>query len=96
MQQTVYGLRPSTRYTLRAFAKTTGGATAKLGVKEYGGPVVLTSERAANVNMYRPPSLSFITSVQATSATVFCWSQNDGAAFFDDVRLEYVLEIDRG
>jgi beta-glucanase (GH16 family) len=91
MQQTVYGLKPSTRYTLRGFAKTTGGAMAKLGVKEYGGAEVLSSDSVTGAGSYRPLSLSFNTGAQATSATIFCWSESEGAAFFDDIVLERVV-----
>jgi beta-glucanase (GH16 family) len=89
-QQTVYGLKPNTRYTLTAFAKTNGGATARLGVKEHGSEQTLTPGGVTKAGNYRPLSLAFTTGPQATSATVFCWAEGDGSAFFDDVRLERI------
>ncbi|MDQ3812406.1 MAG: hypothetical protein M3347_00475, partial [Armatimonadota bacterium] len=89
-QQTVYGLEPNTRYTLSAYVKTTGGATARLGIKEHGGDEARTEQGVTKVDDYRPLALTFTTGPEAKSATVYCWADGDGAAFFDDVRLERV------
>ena len=87
-QQTVYGLKPNRRYRLTAYVKTTGGATARLGVKEYGGDEVRSKEAAGSG--YSPTVLEFATGPNATYATIYCLAQGTGAAFFDDVVLDVV------
>jgi beta-glucanase (GH16 family) len=87
-EQTVYGLRPDTRYTVRAYAKVTGGATARLGVKGHGGDETLSPQAVSDGPAgYRPVTLTFRTGPQATSATVYCRADGEGTAFFDDVEL---------
>lgn len=87
MMQTIYGLQPNTRYTLTAFAKANGSATARLGVKEYGGEEMRTPEGVTASNDYRPLTFSFTTGPQATSAQIYCWAEGRGTAFFDEVKL---------
>lgn len=91
-QQPVYGLKPNTRYRFSGYAKTTGGATARFGVKEYGGEETLTAEGVTQTNDYGPLSLTFTTGAESTSATVFCIAEGEGSAFFDDVQLERVTD----
>ena len=85
-QQAVHGLKPGTRYVLRAYARTTGTARARLGVKEHGGEEARSE--AASPKGYAALSLAFTTGPAATSATVYCWAEGEGSAFFDDVSLE--------
>ena len=85
-QQTVHGLKPGTRYVFRAYARTTGKVGARLGVKEHGGDEARSE--AASPKGYAPLTLAFTTGPAATSATVYCWAEGEGSAFFDDVSLE--------
>jgi beta-glucanase (GH16 family) len=87
MQQKVFGLQPNTRYQLTAFVKTTGAATARLGVKEHGPSTEATSDGVSQSARYRPITFLFTTGAQSNSATIYCWAEGQGAAFFDDVRL---------
>lgn len=84
-QQTVYGLKPGTRYRLSAYARTTGEADARLGVKEHGGDE--TRSAPLKGAAYAPLTLTFTTGPNATSATVYCWGEGAGSVFFDDVTL---------
>jgi beta-glucanase (GH16 family) len=84
-QQTVFGLRPATRYRLIGYARTTGDARARLGVKEHGGPERRSGSRTSDA--YRPLTLGFATGPDTTSATVYCWGEGEGTVFFDDVTL---------
>ena len=84
-QQTVYGLKPGTRYTLTAQVRTIGKAQARLGVKEYGGDEARTDPMATSA--YKEIHLTFTTGPTANSATIYCWGEGDGSAFFDEGRL---------
>jgi len=88
MQQKVFGLKPNTRYVLSAYAKTTGKAIARLGAKEMGGDEIKSRDGLTQSADYRPIMLTFTTGADATSATIYCWSEGDGSVFFDDIRLE--------
>jgi beta-glucanase (GH16 family) len=92
-QQTVFGLKPGTRYRVSAYARTTGGAAARIGVKEYGGEESRSPESTSS--HYAPLSLTFTTGAQATSATVYCLAAGGGAAYFDDLRIESDATKDR-
>lgn len=85
-QQTIYGLRPATTYRLTAWARVTGTAVARLGVKEHGGDE--TRSDGLSLPDYAELSLEFTTGPDATSATVYCWAEGAGSGFFDDVVLQ--------
>ena len=83
MSQTIYGLKPNTRYTLSAQVKTVSGF-AQLIARDFGGADAVA--KSAKVGDYQLVSLQFTTGPQATSATIACEAK--GMAFFDDVELK--------
>jgi beta-glucanase (GH16 family) len=85
-QQTVQGLKPNTRYVLSGYARTVGGATARLGVKEFGGEETRSPTVQGKPGAYSLITLSFSTGKTATAATVYCQSDG-GTTFFDDLKL---------
>ena len=85
-QQTVCGLKPKTRYTFSGYARGESGASARLGVKEFGGDEVRSSPGTGKPGVYSPLSLTFTTGPSTTSATVYGTSEG-GTSFFDDLRL---------
>lgn len=88
-QQWVGGLRPATRYRLSGWARTAGAGLARLGVKEHGGEEARSEGHASEA--HAPIALEFETAPEATSATVYCWAEGAGSAFFDDVTLEAMV-----
>jgi beta-glucanase (GH16 family) len=82
VSQTVYGLKPNTRYTLTAWARGVGGATVRLTA------ATVTSAARPTTAAYAPLSLTFTTGPADTSMVVACVAENGGTAFFDDIALE--------
>jgi len=84
--QTVYGLQPTTTYRVAAWARVSDAAVARLGVKDHGGDETRSDGLA--LADYGELSLKFTTGTNTTRATVYCWAEGPGSAFFDDVALE--------
>ena len=82
----MYGLQPTTTYRLAAWARVSGAAVARLGVKDHGGDETRSDGLA--LTDYGELSLKFTTGTNTTRATVYCWAEGPGSAFFDDVALE--------
>lgn len=88
-EQIIYGLKPGTRYTLRAYARTSGERTAaRIGVKGHADTAEALSEVVTNKGRaYAPLTCTFTTGAQPSAVTVFCRAEGEGTAFFDDVEL---------
>ena len=85
-QQTLYGLLPNTTYRVTAFARVSGsGALATVGVIDPAGNAIIGD---ATSNRYRAIRITFTTSANQTTATLFCQNTVDGTiAWFDDFEL---------
>lgn len=84
-QETITGLAPGTSYVLSAWLRTASGEQVALGVKDFGGQE--TYQRVSSTT-FAPATVTFTTSTNATSATVYCYKNSgSSAAACDDFRL---------
>ena len=93
MSQTVYGLKPKTRYRATAEIKNVSGS-AQLVARDFGGSAVKDGPEVTEVKAevtksgdYQFVIIEFYTGAEATSVTLAC--EATGMAFFDDVQLKY-------
>jgi beta-glucanase (GH16 family) len=85
-EQTVCGLKPGGSYRLSARVRTTGSSAAFLGAKGANGAERLSpGEKSAG---WKRIGFDFTLGPDEDAATALCAVEGDGAAFFDDVRLE--------
>jgi beta-glucanase (GH16 family) len=71
-EQAVYGLKPSTAYTLSAWAKG-NGQPVRLGVKNHGGADAFSTVTGSGGN-WTKGSHSFTTGAASTSATLYAYA----------------------
>lgn len=85
LEQTVTGLLPNTTYTFGGYGKVaTTGASAIIGVKNYGGSSIGASITST---AYQQASVTFTTGANNTSATVYFYKPNAGTVYGDDFYL---------
>ena len=91
-RQTVYGLKPATKYALRAYGKFLREGCV-ISVKDYGcTPSVLSTRLDPKTGNYQRADLEFTTGPKSTTAVITCSAGPGATCFFDDVS---VAEIKR-
>lgn len=91
-EQTVYGLKPNTAYTLSAWVRT-AGQPIRFGVKNHGAAETFTTFTGTG-NTWQRAAHTFTTASGATSATVYAFipaGSNVSAADLDDLTISTPL-----
>jgi hypothetical protein len=84
VERVVSGLRPKTTYLLTGWIRSGNGYTF-LGAKGYDASVGIY--KPATVNTYTGVFGTFTTGAGVTTATIFCWRQEAGSGWCDDIAL---------
>ena len=93
-RQTVYGLKPGTKYTVTAYVRAVD-AQAQITISGFRGsasltPPSVTSSLDIRSSNYMPLRVEFTTAADATSAVIDCGSNHAGVVFFDSVAIRSV------
>ncbi len=92
LRQTVHDLEPGATYELMAMFRVPEGATARLRVDGYGGPVVISEAITSGAPGWKRATLRFTLVGEATSAKVSLekTSSDAGPVYVDDPGLQLV------
>lgn len=89
IEQTISGLKPSSKYRASVWVKVGAGEQATFGAKDFGGTTKSVNQSASD---FVRKELIFVTGDTATSATLFLQktSTSSGQVVVDDVALQYM------